>query len=164
MSASISPTMALFHRFLRDQGLPVTNQREAVAAVVLDSDEHLSVDQIESLLREKGEKIGKATVYRTLDLLVKSRLVDELDFGEGFKRYEQRLSRKSVHEHLVCQSCGGVTEFPSPEMPAIEARAAREHGFRPVRHRLEIYGLCRECQAQGVELTPEGIVCPIESA
>jgi len=164
MSRTVSPAMALFHRFLREQGLPITNQREAVAAVVLNSDEHLSVDQIETELRERKERIGKATVYRTLDLLVKSRLVDDLDFGEGFKRYEQRLSRKSVHEHLICQSCGKVTEFPSPEMPAIQARAARDHGFRPVRHRLEIYGLCSECQAQGVELTPEGIVCPIEIA
>lgn len=154
--------MDLFRGFLRDQGLPVTGQREAVGAVIFESDAHLSVDQIETELRKRGDRIGKATVYRTLDLLVKSRLVDELDFGEGFKRYESRLSRTSMREHLICQACGKVTEFPTPEIPAIEARAARAHGFRPTRHKLEIYGVCRSCQEAGVELTPQGIVCPIE--
>ena len=152
----------LFRGYLRDQGLPITGQRESIAAVVFESDRHLSVDELETELRRNGDRIGKATVYRTLDLLVKSRLVDELDFGEGFKRYESRFHRESMHEHLICQACGKVTEFPTPELPAIEARAAREHGFRPTRHKLEIYGLCASCQEAGVELTPEGIVCPIE--
>ena len=152
----------LFCGYLREQGLPVTGQREAVARVVFESDAHLSVDQIETELRARRERIGKATVYRTVDLLVKSRLVNELDFGEGFKRYEPRFSRKEMHEHLICESCGKVIEFPAPELPAIEARAAREYGFRPTRHRLEIYGICAECQAEGVGVTPEGIICPIE--
>ena len=161
-ATSTRSALDLFRGYLRDQGLPVTGQREAIAATVFESDAHLSVDEIETALRGRGDRTGKATVYRTLDLLVKSRLVDELDFGEGFKRYESRFRRESMHEHLICQACGSVTEFPAPELPAIEARAAREHGFRPTRHKLEIYGLCAECQDAGVELTPEGIVCPIE--
>ncbi|NNF37377.1 MAG: hypothetical protein HKN71_01820, partial [Gemmatimonadetes bacterium] len=90
------------------------------------------------------------------------RLVEEHDFGEGFKRYEHRLSRSPIHQHMVCIECGHVEEFESPELPAIEARTAREFGFRPTRHRLEIYGLCRSCQEAGVTLTPEGLSCPIE--
>ena len=156
------PFTRLFNRYLREQGLPVTHQRNAVAAAVFGSDDHLSVDDIERALREQGDRIGKATIYRTLDLLVKSRLVEEHDFGEGFKRYEHRLSRRPIHQHLVCIECGEVEEFESPELPAIEARMAREFGFRPTRHRLEIYGLCRRCQEAGVTLTPEGLTCPIE--
>ena len=158
-----SPFTRLFGRYLRDQGLPVTHQREAVAEVVFASEEHLSVDDLERRLRERGERIGKATIYRTLDLLVRSRLVEEHDFGEGFKRYEHRLSNHPVHEHLICLECGTVTEFESTELYGVESRVRTEHGFQPVRRRLEIYGLCRACRDAGVELPLEGLTCPIET-
>ena len=76
-----APFVRVFQRYLREQGLPVTHQREAVAEVVFSSKEHLSVDDITHRLRDRGEAAGKATVYRTLDLLVRSRLVAEHDKG-----------------------------------------------------------------------------------
>lgn len=164
MSAGeMRPFIRLFGRYLREQGLPVTHQREAVADVVFASQAHLSVDDMERELRRRGERIGKATIYRTLDLLVRSRLVEEHDFGEGFKRYEHRLSRQPVHEHLVCLECGKVIEFQSPEIEEVERRVRAELGFVPARHRLEIYGLCRECHAAGVELPYQGLTCPIDT-
>lgn len=160
---AVHPFVRLFGRYLREQGLPVTQQREAVADAVFATDQHLSVDDIERRLRDGGERIGKATIYRTLDLLVKSRLVQEHDFGEGFKRYEHRLSRQPDHDHLICLECGGVTEVKSPELRALQDRVARETGFRPSRHKLEIYGLCTACQAAGATLVEEGLTCPIEA-
>ena len=160
---SVRPFIRLFGRYLREQGLPVTHQREAVAEVVFGSEEHLSVDDLERSLRNRGERIGKATIYRTLDLLVRSRLVEEHDFGEGFKRYEHRLSRQPIHEHLVCLQCGKVTEFVSPEIQGVEARVQAEFGFVPARHRLEVYGLCRECHEGGAELPYQGLTCPIDT-
>jgi Fur family ferric uptake transcriptional regulator len=97
-----SAFIRLFGKYLRDIGLPVTHQREVVADVVFGAEGHLSVDDIAAMLRARGEHIGKATIYRTLDLLVRSRLVAEHDFGEGFKRYEHRLSSHPIHEHLIC--------------------------------------------------------------
>ncbi len=144
-------------------GCPSRTQREAVASVVFDSEGHLSVDDIENRLKERGERIGKATIYRTLDLLVRSRLVAEHDFGEGFKRYEHRLSSHPVHEHLICLECGKVEEFESRELYRVENRVRTEYGFVPVRRRLELYGLCRECHEAGVELPLEGLTCPIET-
>jgi Fur family ferric uptake transcriptional regulator len=158
-----SPFIRLFGRYLRDLGLPVTHQRETVAEVVFGSDAHMSVDDIEGELRASGEKIGKATIYRTLDLLVRSRLVEEHDFGEGFKRYEHRLSNHPVHEHMICVECATVTEFESDELYRVENRVRQEYGFSPVRRRLEIYGLCKSCKDAGVELTNEGLICPIET-
>ncbi len=158
-----TPFVRLFGRYLREQGLPVTQQREAVAEVVFGTAEHLSVDDIERRLRESGERIGKATIYRTLDLLVRSRLVAEHDFGEGFKRYEHRLSRQPEHEHLICLECGGVTEFRSPEVRVVEKRIREEFGFEPSRHKLEIYGLCATCREAGVTLDEDGLTCPIET-
>ena len=157
------PFVRLFSRYLREQGLPITQQREAVAQTVFSATGHLSVEDIERRLREEEERIGKATIYRTLDLLVKSKLVEEHDFGEGFKRYEHRLSRQPVHEHLICLECGRVTEFRSEEVERVESRVANEYGFAPARHRLEIYGLCRDCRSAGVELTTSGLSGPIDS-
>jgi Fur family transcriptional regulator, ferric uptake regulator len=162
-SPPIAPFVRLFGRYLRDQGLPVTQQREAIAELVFGSDEHLSVDDIEKRLREAGDRIGKATIYRTLDLLVRSQLVAEHDFGEGFKRYEHRLSRQPEHEHLICTECGAVTEFKSREVQEIKGAVEAEYGFRASRHKLEIYGLCRSCQEKGVELDQDGLTCPIET-
>ena len=158
-----APFVRLFGRYLKEQGLPVTHQREAVAEVVFGSGEHLSVDEIERVLRSDGHRIGKATIYRALDLLVRSKLVAELDFGEGFKRYEHRLSAEPIHEHLICLNCGAVIEFQSAEVHRIEASVSAQHGFRPTRHKLEIYGLCRKCTAAGVEVTSQGLTCPIET-
>ena len=141
----------------------MTQQREAVAEAVFSSEKHLSVEDIERKLRTASERIGKATIYRTLDLLVKSKLVEEHDFGEGFKRYEHRLSRQPEHEHLICFECGGVTEFRSAEVQTIQSRVTQEYGFRPTRHRLEIYGLCSSCQEEGAQPPREGLTCPIDT-
>ena len=157
------PFIHLFSRYLREQGLPITQQRESVAQVVFSSTGHLSVEEIDQRLRGQGERIGKATIYRTLDLLVKSKLVEEHDFSEGFKRYEHRLSRQPVHEHLICLECGTVTEFRSEEVERVENRVAQEYGFEPARHRLEIYGLCHTCRSAGVELPASGLSCPVET-
>lgn len=156
----MSPYLLLFRRYLRQQGLPVTQQREVVADVVFDSSDHLSVEEIEAALRAKGERIGKATIYRTMEILVRSGLVEEHDFGEGFKRYEHLFGQQPVHEHLICTHCGKVTEFLSPEVQQVQADVARLHGFLPNRHRLEIYGLCGDCQALGVTIEYNGLVCP----
>ena len=63
---------------------------------------------------------------------------------------------------MICVECGTVTKFDSPELYQIENRIRSEYGFVPVRRRLEIYGLCQACQDAGVELTNEGLICPIE--
>ncbi len=85
-----------FHRWLRERHLPITRQRDMVARVVFAGGEHLSVEGVERRLRERGEQIGTATVYRSLDMLVESGLVRAHDFGEGFRRFEPLLSPGSM--------------------------------------------------------------------
>ena len=160
IAATPSPYLHLFRRYLRQQGLPVTPQREVVADVVFGSREHLSVEEIEARLKERGERIGKATIYRTMEILVRSGLVEDHDFGDGFKRYEHLFGARPGHEHLVCTHCRKVVEFQRPEMARIQDDIAREHGFLPTRHRLEIYGLCADCQAGGATVKYEGLLCP----
>jgi Fur family transcriptional regulator, ferric uptake regulator len=140
-----------FRRHLRDHHQPVTRQRDLVAQVVFQSEDHLSVDAIRRELKQQGKRVGTATVYRTLDLLVDSGLVRAHEFGEGFKRYEP-MTAQADHEHLICERCGRVVEFSNDRMERMLPILADEHGFQHRRHRVEIYGVCRECRQR--ELGP----------
>lgn len=144
-SADLAHSLDAFRRFLRERSLPVTSQREQVADVLFAAGGHLSVEDIEQLLRSRDVHVGKATIYRTLDLLVASRMVVERDFGEGFRRYE-RVPGHPHHEHLICLRCGKVVEFQNDRLERLKALIADEYGFQHSHHRLEIYGVCRECQ------------------
>ncbi|HEY2825499.1 MAG TPA: Fur family transcriptional regulator [Gemmatimonadales bacterium] len=143
-TASPRPLEA-FRRYLREHSLPVTAQREAVAATVFEAGERVSVHDIERRLRAQRVEVGTATVYRTVELLVRAELVQQHDFGEGFKRYEP-LAGQGHHEHLICLECGRVVECASERLERMKAVIADEHGFRHHHHRLEIYGVCRDCQ------------------
>jgi Fur family transcriptional regulator, ferric uptake regulator len=134
-----------FRLYLREHNLPVTAQRVAIADVVLGSDRHLSAEEIERELTQRGAAVGTATIYRTLEVLVRSGLVVERDFGEGFKRYEPARDVPH-HEHLLCTVCGAVTEFRDERLERMTTLIAESHGFARERHRLVIYGVCRDCQ------------------
>jgi len=161
--ADIEPYVGIFARYLREQRLPVTRQRAAIAEAVFSSPKHQSVDEIEAVLRANGLRLAKATIYRTLDLLVRSGLVEEHDFGEGFKRFEHRLGRNPIHHHMVCIQSGDVIEFRSAEIARIVEETAARHGFRPAHHRLVIFGLSRASQESGADVEYRGLTCPIES-
>ena len=136
-----------FRRYLRDHSLPVTHQRLAVAEAIFFSGDHLSAEDIAGQVAKGGAgPVGTATVYRTLELLVESGLVTEHDFGEGFKRYEPGSVAGQPHEHCICSSCGAVTEFSNDRLERMIALLAEEVAFRPHHHRLEVFGLCRDCQ------------------
>jgi Fur family ferric uptake transcriptional regulator len=155
--AEAAALLERFRRHLRDQHLPVTRQRDLVAQTVLTSDEHLSVDAIQRQLKEQGERVGTATVYRTLDVLVRSGLVRAHDFGEGFKRYEP-MPQQTHHEHLICLRCGKVVEFQNERLERMIPIIADEYAFQHQRHRVEVYGLCQECRRRDLgSLAEDGV-------
>ncbi|HEX9727792.1 MAG TPA: Fur family transcriptional regulator [Gemmatimonadales bacterium] len=152
-----------FRGYLRDHNLPITHPREAVASLIFFSGRHLSVEDIERGLADRDARVGKATIYRTLELMTTAQVVQEHDFGEGFKRYEP-LVAQSHHEHLICVGCGRVVEFSSERLERMNALIAEEHGFRHDRHRLEIYGLCHPCQRRDAEALRSETLRPEEPA
>jgi Fur family ferric uptake transcriptional regulator len=119
----------------------------AVAHAVFSSDDHPSVEILRRRLIQRGEQIGTATLYRTLDGLVESGMVRAHDFGEGFKRYESTPDR-STHEHLVCRRCGRVIEFSNERLERMLRLTADEQGFLYERHRVEVHGVCADCRAR----------------
>jgi Fur family ferric uptake transcriptional regulator len=140
------PVVERFRSWLRDHDLPVTSQRLAIASIVLDSDRHLSAEEVAGELAARGTRAGTATVYRTLDVLVASGLAVERDFAEGFRRFEPARER-AQHEHLLCTTCGRVDEFHDDRLELVAAAAAESRGFARERHRLVIYGTCASCHS-----------------
>lgn len=147
-----SPMVERFRRYLRDRRLPVTRQRIAVAEVLLASADHPSVESLRHRLEAKGEHVGTATLYRTVDALVKSGLVLEHDFGEGFRRYEP-VKEAAEHAHLVCRRCGGVVEFSNDRLERMLRMTADEHHFHYERHKVEIHGICASCRGRDLGTT-----------
>lgn len=134
-----------FRAYLRDHNLPITAQRVAIAEVVLGSERHLTADDVVREAAARGDGVGTATVYRTLELLVRSGLVVERDFGEGFKRFEPARGIPH-HEHLLCTVCGRVTEFRDERLERMTTLIAEAHGYLRQRHRLVIHGVCESCR------------------
>lgn len=129
---------------LRERELPFTQQRESVARVLFETTRHLSADEVAEELRERGEQIGKATVYRTLALLVELGLATEHDFDEGFKRYQMQIGA-AQHDHMICTSCGKVTQFRHPELEQALEDVARNAGFEAITRQIKVFGTCHEC-------------------
>jgi Fur family transcriptional regulator, ferric uptake regulator len=140
-----------FLAYLRDHNLPVTAQRQAIAEVVMCSERHVSAEEIEQELWARGAAVGTATIYRTLDVMVRSGLVVERDFGEGFKRFEPARDEPH-HEHLICTICGRVVEFRDERLERMTMLLAEQHDFARQHHKLVIEGVCGTCQGRGVRI------------
>ncbi|MGE5248243.1 MAG: Fur family transcriptional regulator [Verrucomicrobiota bacterium] len=127
--------------------LAAGGKRSRSRAVVMDrffrGPDHVTVEDLTRAVRKISPGIGSVTVYRTLKLLARMGYANELDFGEGVRRYESSLS--SHHDHLVCTACGSVIEFENPQIEKLQDLVTRRHGFQPRAHRLEIFGRCRNC-------------------
>ncbi|MGH7821120.1 MAG: Fur family transcriptional regulator [Candidatus Binatia bacterium] len=135
-----------FQQWLKERGLKATSQRDDIARVFFRSDRHISVEELYAEVRKVNPRVGYATVYRTLRLLKECGLAVERHFNDGEARYERTESEKRPHDHFICERCNRIVEFASPENEAIHQSIARKLGFVITRHRLELYGICRECR------------------
>jgi Fur family transcriptional regulator, ferric uptake regulator len=130
---------------LAKAGLRATRQRLLVLETLANEPHDATAQEIYARLRQGGEPVGLATVYRTLSVLSERGVVDEFAHRPGESCY--RLCGEGHHHHLVCASCHGVTELEGCEVDEWVAKAAKEHGFAPTKHTLEVTGLCASCQA-----------------
>ena len=122
-----------------------TRQRSAVLALLEDLDGFRSAQDLHALLRERGDAVGLATVYRALQALVEDGQVDVLRSSDGEAVY--RRCSPVHHHHLVCRVCGRTVEVADPPVERWAARIAAEHGFADVQHQVEVFGTCAGCAA-----------------
>ena len=136
-----------FERFLRSRQLKLTGERHELLAEVFAQTQHFDADQLHIALKQKGKAISRATVYRTLDLLVQCGLVRKSSFGDQHAHYEPVRSDEH-HDHLICVNCSAIIEFYSSELEKLQEAICTEHGFKPMHHSHQIFGLCKECQGR----------------
>ena len=141
----------IFAAFLAKHRLKRSEQREAIVDTFLRSQSHLSVDDLLHLVQKRRPDVGRTTVYRTLKLLQSAGLAQELEL-RGESRFEREYNR-AHHDHLICQHCGEIIEFQSPEIERLQDEIAANLGFTIEGHRHNIFGRCRKC-AQKAKHSP----------
>ncbi len=121
-----------------------TRQRRAVAEVLTTFADFRSAQEIHALLAKRGENVGLATVYRTLQRLSEAGEVDMLRTEDGEAIY--RLCSATHHHHLVCRACGATVEVEGPAVEKWTHAIADAHGYADISHTLEIFGTCARCR------------------
>ena len=122
-----------------ERGMRMTEQRRVIARILEESDDHPDVEELYRRSSKVDAKISISTVYRTVKLFEDAGIIERHDFRDGRSRYE--TVPEEHHDHMIDLKTGTVVEFHSPEIEALQERIAREHGFRLVGHRLELYGI-----------------------
>jgi Fur family ferric uptake transcriptional regulator len=128
---------------LADKKLKQTSQRAFIWAALLESKGHPSVEEIRDSLLQKGHRIGLATIYRTIKILLASGFVRQSKL-HGMTRYEPVVNQPN-HLHFICNICGSNVEFPSRKIESLILRATDEHGFEERYSRYAIFGICKSC-------------------
>lgn len=134
-----------FKAYLAGQGLKTTRQRTAIARELLSSHRHITAEDLHRSVSRRHPAIGLVTVYRTLKLLARAGVAKERRFGANESRYEPAAAG-GHHDHMICNACGRIFEFENVEIEGLQDRVAGQHGFLIEDHKLELYGLCRECR------------------
>jgi Fur family ferric uptake transcriptional regulator len=135
---------AKFEAYLRKQNLRLTPQRRAIFERAFDTHQHFTAEELYNWLQAETGKASRATVYRTLALLVEGEFLESLDVGAGELRYEHVVGHRH-HDHMVCVECGRIEEFVDERIEALQEEACRAKGFQMHSHNLRIFGLCRTC-------------------
>jgi Fe2+ or Zn2+ uptake regulation protein len=104
---------------------------------------HPTADRIYQQLKDEIPSLSLGTVYRNLNVLIEQGLVQRIPFGSGQDRFEARIE---PHYHLVCEKCGKVTDLSLPHYSEINEHAQRVSGFKVNRHRIDFFGICKECR------------------
>jgi Fur family ferric uptake transcriptional regulator len=139
-----NPERERFIRYLRQRGLRLTRERTALFDEIFTQHGHLDADELLRSMKAHGVKTSRATVYRSLELLVECGVVRKHQLGSSRHVYEH-VHVGQRHDHLFCRECGRVVEFVSPGIEALQNEICRAHGFEPRIHSLQITGLCRDC-------------------
>lgn len=123
----------------------MTSERKLLCEKLETIPDHFDAEEFYLKLRGDGVRVSRATLYRTLDLLVSAGYLRRLAIERGKARYE-RLEGKPLHGHLVCSVCGRVIDFPLPDVEELRRKAMRRHGFRVEMPELTLAGKCRSCR------------------
>lgn len=142
-----------FEQFLASRDLRLTRQRAEILRAIFATHKHVTADELYDMLRRSkgtaGLKISRATVYRTLSLLVEGGFIQALELGTEQGTLYEHVMGHEHHDHMVCLECGTIIEFHDERLEQVQDEAVERHGFGATSHRLIIYGTCASCLAAG---------------
>jgi Fur family transcriptional regulator, ferric uptake regulator len=135
----------LFYAYLRQNGFKKTYQKDLILETFLNTEGHLSVEDIYSLVKKRDRKVGIVTVFRTIKSLTSCGIAREIALGDGLTRYEHSYHHPQ-HHHIVCMECHKAIEFVCPELERIQGEIIEKYHFKPMHHRFLTYGICEDCR------------------
>ncbi len=136
-----TPIVTALHR----AGYRLTAPRQALAELIADQDGHFTAAELVAAARSRRLGVGRATVFRTLEVLEGLGVIERLDLPNGEHAYVG--CEPAHHHHVVCSRCGRTTEIRDADLQRVVRRVARQTGYRVDEHRLELFGLCPACLA-----------------
>lgn len=137
------------HGFLKERGLRRTKQRDAILEAAFSTTEHFTAEDLLAMSRRIDQSVSRATVYRTLPLLVESGMLGENDFGRDQKYYDPNVLDHPHHNHLICKDCGKIVEFEDEHIDILEDCISKRLGFTPAEKSMRIEATCEEFHSQG---------------
>ncbi|HPO49777.1 MAG TPA: transcriptional repressor [Spirochaetota bacterium] len=135
----------VYYDYLSSKNIKHSKQRENILDVFLNAEEHLTIQELFEIVKKENKNVGVATVYRAMKIFCDAGLADEINLGDGNKRYEHKYNHK-IHSHLICVKCGKLIEFCDERMEDIQSDVCSKFNFEPRDRRLQIYGVCEFCK------------------
>jgi len=131
---------------LKTKGMKYTEQRAIILQILLNIDDHLNAEEVLDIVKEKypEQKIGIATIYRTLNFLEEVNLISSISFGKDGKKYEGNNNQH--HDHIICTNCAKIVEFLDESIEKKQEEIALQNGFKITDHTMQIFGICNDCQ------------------
>ena len=124
----------ILKKILKNEGLRYTQQRQIIWDEIRTSTEHRDAEEIYLRIKKKNKiKVSRATVYRTIDVLVNNNLVRKMELGDGRALYEHKFEEKH-HDHMICVETGKITEFYNEKLENLQEEIVKKHGYKLVRH------------------------------
>jgi Fur family ferric uptake transcriptional regulator len=136
--------------YFAHRGMRRTVQRDAIIRAAFGTTEHYTAEELLLMSRKIEPSVSRATVYRTLPLLVECGVLKELDFGKDYKFYDPNYVDHPQHNHLICVDCNRVVEFEDRNIDTLEDCITRRLGFSPTAKVLRIEATCDELKRRGV--------------
>ncbi|MBK8206935.1 MAG: transcriptional repressor [Planctomycetes bacterium] len=137
-------------RYLQRKSQKLTSQRRSLVQKIVEmAKTHFTADDLVAEFFDARPRVSKATIYRSLSVMVEAGILEEHQFGNSYKVYELSEGRPH-HDHLICTHCGKILEFFNAEMEELQEKVAKKHGFHATHHSQKIFGVCQQCWALGV--------------
>lgn len=133
-----------FEEFLKSKELKDSSERKLILRSVLSFNKHFNADDLFERLRKQNNHVSRATIYRTIPLLLQSGLISEALQCQDKKSYEVAF-QKEHHDHLLCVKCGKTIEFYNEGIEKLQNEVCRKYNFTPLEHKLGIKGYCKNC-------------------